>query len=43
MDLRMLHIDFKGRRLGHPDFEIKFIDLFASDAIEIEFFAQECL
>ena len=38
----MLHIDFKGRRLGHPDFEIK-RDLFASDAIEIEFFAQECI
>ena len=34
---------FKACRLGHPDFEIKFIDFFASNVIKTQFITQECI
>ena len=41
--LRILFIDFLAYRLGHLDFEIKFIDSFASNVIQMAFIAQECI
>ena len=38
--LRILLTDFKSCRLGHPDFEIKFIEFFASNVIITAFIAQ---
>ena len=33
----------KACRLGHPHYEIKFIDFFASDLIKTAFIAQKCI
>ena len=34
---------FKACRIGHPDFEIKFIDLFASNVIKTANIGQKCI
>ena len=36
-DLRILLVDFKACRLGHPSFELKCINLFASNVIRTAF------
>ena len=34
---------FKAFRLGHPDFEIKITDFFASNVITTAFIAEKCI
>ena len=36
-------IDFKACRIGHPNFEIKLIDFFASNVIRTAIIVQECV